>query len=59
MVLSAPKLSPRHEMKRGLIAALPIMLSFVPFALLLGAQAVQKGITSGQITLMAGINFAG
>lgn len=59
MVLSASKLSPRQEMKRGLIAALPIMLSFVPFALLLGAQAVQKGITSGQITLMAGINFAG
>ena len=32
------------EMGRGLRAALPVMLGFVPFALVLGAQAAQKGL---------------
>lgn len=31
------------EMGRGLRAALPVMLGFVPFALLLGAQRRKKG----------------
>lgn len=58
-MLSANQLLPRQELKRGLLAALPIMLSFIPFAMVLGAQAVQHGVTTGQIALMAGINFAG
>lgn len=53
------QLSPKQEMERGLRAALPIVLSFIPFAMVLGAQAVQKGMSAGQITLMAGVNFAG
>lgn len=53
------QLSAKQEMERGLRAALPIVLSFIPFAMVLGAQAVQKGMSAGQITLMAGVNFAG
>lgn len=58
-MLADELLSPKQEMKRGLLAALPIMFSFIPFALVLGAQAIQKGVTTGEITLMTGVNFAG
>lgn len=47
------------EVARGMRAALPVMLGFVPFALVLGAQAAQKGLSAIEVPLMTGLNFAG
>ena len=47
------------EMGRGLRAALPVMLGFVPFALVLGAQAAQKGLSLFEVPMMTGMNFGG
>lgn len=47
------------EFRRGLIAAIPIMLSFIPFSLVLGAQAIQKGMAVGEVSMMVAANFAG
>lgn len=44
---------------RGLRASLPVMLGFVPFGLVLGAQAVQKGFQWFEVPLMTGMNFGG
>src|SRR5215218_9418286 len=49
----------RTEIKWGLKAVLPMMLSFVPFGLLLGAQASQKGFSVVEVPLMTGLNFGG
>lgn len=49
----------RRETWRGLCAALPLMAGFVPFALVLGAQGTQKGLTLLEVPLMTGLNFAG
>lgn len=51
--------TPKQQFYRGLIASIPILISLIPVALLLGAQALQTGLTVYDITLMAGINFAG
>ena len=48
-----------NEGRRGLRASLPVMLGFVPFALVLGAQAAQKGLGTLEVPLMTGLNFAG
>ncbi|GGA32289.1 AzlC family ABC transporter permease [Dyella nitratireducens] len=48
-----------HEARRGFVAALPVMLGFVPFALVLGAQAAQKGLSPIEVPLMTGLNFGG
>src|SRR5215203_530375 len=50
---------PRTEIQRGLKAVLPMILSFVPFGLLLGAQASQKGFSVVEVPLMTGLNFGG
>ncbi|MCA1440360.1 AzlC family ABC transporter permease [Ensifer sp. IC4062] len=47
------------EYRRGLAAALPVMVGFIPFALVLGAQAVQKGLGTIEVPLMTGLNFGG
>jgi predicted branched-subunit amino acid permease len=47
------------EFRRGLKAALPVMIGFVPFALVLGAQAARKGLEAWEVPLMTGLNFAG
>ncbi|MGU7783202.1 AzlC family ABC transporter permease [Burkholderia sp. PU8-34] len=47
------------EMGRGMRAALPVMLGFIPFALVLGAQATQKGLSVLEVPLMTGLNFGG
>ncbi|WP_027817738.1 AzlC family ABC transporter permease [Paraburkholderia bannensis] len=47
------------EVARGMRAALPIMMGFIPFALVLGAQAAQKGLSNIEVPLMTGVNFAG
>ncbi len=47
------------EFVRGFRAALPMMLGFVPIALILGATGSQTGLSPLAIGLMCGINFAG
>ncbi|VVE51074.1 branched-chain amino acid ABC transporter permease [Pandoraea commovens] len=47
------------EVARGMRASLPVMLGFVPFAMVLGAQATQKGMPAWLVPLMTGMNFAG
>lgn len=49
----------RGEFARGLIDALPVMAGFMPFALVLGAQAAGKGLSALEVPLMTGLNFGG
>lgn len=56
---AAPGTGKAREALRGLAASLPVMLGFVPFALVLGAQAAQKGLSVAELALMTGLNFAG
>lgn len=49
----------RAEFWRGVRESLPIALGFVPFALVLGASAVQSGMAAWLVPLMTGANFAG
>lgn len=51
--------SRRSERWRGLKDCIPVMLGFVPFALVLGAQAAEKGFTIVEVPLMTGLNFGG
>lgn len=51
--------SSTQEARRGLRASLPVLLGFIPFALVLGAQAAQKGLSVVEIPLMTGLNFGG
>ncbi|TGH91655.1 AzlC family ABC transporter permease, partial [Escherichia coli] len=44
---------------RGMTAALPVMIGFVPFALVLGAQAARKGLSPVEVPVMTGLNFGG
>lgn len=55
--ITAPAAS--RELRRGLIDSLPVMLGFVPFALVLGAQAAQKGLGAVEVPLLTGLNFGG
>lgn len=52
----APR-SAAQEARRGLRASLPVLLGFIPFALVLGAQATQKGLSVMEVPLMTGLNF--
>ena len=49
----------RAEFARGVCTSFPVMIGFVPFALVLGAQAARKGFASGEVLLMTGLNFGG
>lgn len=49
----------KSEFRRGLSAAFPVMIGFIPFALVLGAQAVQKGFSTIEVPLLTGLNFGG
>ena len=51
--------SPTSDGWRGLVASVPVMIGFVPFALVLGAQAAQKGFSTVEVPLMTGFNFGG
>lgn len=53
------RLQARPEALRGLRASLPVMIGIVPFALVLGAQAAQKGLSAVEVPLMTGLNFGG
>lgn len=54
-----PAAPQRAELWRGVRAALPIMIGFVPFALVLGAQARLKQFSLLDVPLMTGLNFGG
>ncbi|CAP45241.1 Predicted branched-chain amino acid permease [Bordetella petrii] len=43
----------------GATASLPVLFGIIPFGLVLGAQAAQKGLTPFEVPLMTGLNFAG
>ena len=60
-VYAPPKSSTvwRSEFWRGAQAGLPVLLGIIPYALVLGAQAAQKGLTVLEVPLMTGLNFAG
>lgn len=47
------------DFKRGLKASIPILIGMVPFAMVLGTQATQKGLSLLEIPLLTGLNFAG
>ncbi|NRP72505.1 hypothetical protein ILFOPFJJ_03403 [Ensifer psoraleae] len=47
------------EVWRGLRGVLPVALGFVPFALVLGSQASQKGFNAVEVPLLTGLNFGG
>lgn len=48
-----------NEIKRGLRASIPMLIGYIPFTLVLGAQAVQKELHPSEVLLMTGLNFAG
>lgn len=59
-LISSKSLSPfKNDFLRGMRTALPLTLAFIPFGLLLGSQATQKNLTSLEIPLLTGLNFAG
>ena len=47
------------EFKRGVKTSVPMLLGIIPFALVLGAQAKQKGFSFLEVPLLTGLNFAG
>ena len=47
------------EFRRGLAASTPMLLGIIPYALVLGAQAAQRGLSVVELPLMTGLNFAG
>jgi 4-azaleucine resistance transporter AzlC len=51
--------TPHNELIRGARAALPVLLGFIPFALVLGAQASHKGLGVTEVAMMTGLNFGG
>lgn len=58
-MVKSQQLNPQGEITRGLKASVPVMLGFIPFALVLGAQATQKGLSAIEVPLMTGLNFGG
>ena len=58
--MHAPSRSSRwHEARAGALAILPAGIAVVPFALLLGALAAEKGLSPLEVALMSGLVFAG
>ena len=55
----SPATPARTEFRRGVAASVPVVLGVAPMALVLGAQAAQKGLTLAEVPLMTGLNFAG
>ena len=47
------------EVRRGIVASLPMMIGFIPFGLVLGAQARQIGFGIFGVPFLTGVNFAG
>lgn len=57
--LETAAVSTKSEFRRGLSDTAPVLLGVIPMALVLGAQAAQKGLTVAEVPLMTGCNFAG
>lgn len=51
--------TPAREFRRGMKDCLPIIIGLLPFALILGIQGAQKGMSVLEMPLMTGLNFAG
>ena len=51
--------SPRNEFIRGIKESSPILIGLLPWALILGMQGGQKGMSWLEMLLMTGMNFAG
>ncbi|PBC21231.1 MULTISPECIES: AzlC family ABC transporter permease [unclassified Mesorhizobium] len=49
----------RSEFRRGVASCAPVLLGTIPYALVLGAQAAQKGLSTLELSMMTGLNFAG
>ncbi|WP_110692779.1 AzlC family ABC transporter permease [Salinicola halophyticus] len=47
------------ELKRGIRDAFPVIIGLVPLALVLGAQASKKGMSTVEVSLMTALNYAG
>lgn len=47
------------EVLRGIRASMPMMIGFIPIALILGATGTQTGMSAVGVGLMTAINFAG
>ncbi len=47
-----------REFVRGLKTSIPMLLGIIPFALVLGTQAAQKGFSALEVPLLTGLNFA-
>lgn len=47
------------ELGRGVMRALPVCMGVVPFALVLGAAAAEKGLGALELPFLTGLNFAG
>ncbi|MDF1748802.1 MAG: AzlC family ABC transporter permease [Alphaproteobacteria bacterium] len=52
-------LSFRGELRRGFLDILPLMAGVVPFGLLFGTLAVQKGLSPLEVVLMCATTYAG
>ncbi len=48
-----------REFLRGIKVSIPMLLGIIPFALVLGTQAAQKGFSALEVPLLTGLNFAG
>ena len=59
MTQPSPNETIQSELLRGFRNSLPLIVGFLPFAIVLGAQAIQKGLTAFEITLMTAMSFAG
>jgi predicted branched-subunit amino acid permease len=51
--------SPWSDLRAGALAILPATVAVIPFALLLGALAAEKGLSPLETALMSGLVFAG
>jgi 4-azaleucine resistance transporter AzlC len=51
--------APAAEFGRGIKESVPVVVGTLPYALVLGAQASQKGLSPPEMLMMAGLNFAG
>ncbi|CFB01248.1 AzlC-like protein [Neisseria meningitidis] len=51
--------SPRNEFIRGIKESSPILIGLLPWALILGMQGGQKGMSWLEMLLMTSMNFAG
>lgn len=58
LLSSAPDTASRETL-RGVRASVPVMVGFIPFALVLGAQATAKGFSGLETPLLTGLNFGG